>query len=148
MEDKNFKIRRLKKTDTEKFYEFFTSLSERTKNFFHPHPFDRKTAEKLCKEKDKNVLRYILIMDKKIVGYGFLWNLNNDFPFLGICIRDDFQGKGLGKILMEHLIKIAKDRNKEGLCLTVYKDNEKAFELYKKFGFEIERIIYSMKLKF
>ena len=49
---------------------------------------------------------------------------------------------------MEHLIEIAKSMGKKGLCLTVYKDNEKGFNLYKKIGFKIERIIYSMKLKF
>jgi len=148
MEDKNFKIRRLKSTDTEKLYEFFTALSEKTKHFFHPHPFDIETAEKLCKEKDKNIVRFVGIIEEEIVGYGFLWNLNNDFPSLGICIRDDFQGKGIGKGLMEYLINFAKKKDKKGLILTVYKDNEKAFSLYKKFGFEIERVIYSMKLKF
>ncbi len=148
MEDKKLKIRRLRKTDVNEFYEFFTCLSEKTKNFFHPHPFDRETAERLCKEKDKNTVRFIAIMDDKIVGYGFLWNLNSDFPSLGICVRDDFQGKGIGKTLMEHLINTAKNKNKKGLILTVYKDNEKALNLYKRYGFEIERIIYSMKLKF
>ncbi|MCM8759629.1 MAG: GNAT family N-acetyltransferase [Candidatus Omnitrophica bacterium] len=148
MEDSNFKIRKLRKTDTEKLYKFFNSLSEKTKYFFHPHPFDRKTAENLCSEKKKNVLRYVLIIDDKIAGYGFLWDLHRDFPSLGICISDDFHGKGLGKILLDYLINFAKSKNKKGLCLTVYNDNEKALNLYKKVGFEIERIIYSMKLKF
>jgi len=49
-------------------------------------------------------------MDEKIAGYGFLWNLNNDFPCLGICIRDDVQGKGIGKGLMEYLINFAKEK--------------------------------------
>jgi len=148
MEDKNFKIKKLRKRDTEKFYEFFTALSERTKYFFHPHPFDRETAEKLCNERDKNTVRFVVIIDEKIAGYGFLWNLNNDFPSLGICIRDDFQGKGIGKGLMEYLINFAKKKDKKGLVLTVYKDNENAISLYQKYGFEIERVIYSMRLKF
>jgi len=141
-------IRKLKKADTEKFYEFFTALSERTKYFFHPHPFDRETAEKLCNERDKNTVRFVVIIDEKIAGYGFLWNLNNDFPSLGICIRDDFQGKGIGKGLVEYLINFAKKKDKKGLVLTVYKDNENAISLYQKYGFEIERVIYSMRLKF
>ena len=148
MEDKNFKIRKLSKKDTEKFYEFFNSLSDKTKYFFHPHPFDRETAEKLCSERDKNTVRFVAIINKKIAGYGFLWNLNNDFPSLGICISDNYQGKGIGKELMEYLIDFAKKKNKKGIVLTVYKDNERALNLYKKYGFEIERIIYSMKLKF
>jgi L-amino acid N-acyltransferase YncA len=120
MEDKNFKIRKLSKKDTEKFYEFFNSLSDKTKYFFHPHPFDRETAEKLCNERDKNTVRFVAIINKKIAGYGFLWNLNNDFPSLGICISDNYQGKGIGKGLMEYLIDFAKKKNKRGLYPSVF----------------------------
>ena len=146
-EGKELMIRSLKKGDKKILYEFFKSLSEKTKYFFHPHPFDKETAIKLCEEENSDVVRFITVDGNKIVGYTFLSNLKSEYPSLGICIRDDFQGRGLGKILMEHLIEVAKSMGKKGLCLTVYKDNEKGFNLYKKIGFKIERIIYAMKME-
>jgi putative acetyltransferase len=58
---------------------------------------------------------------------------------LGMAVRDDWQGKGVGTALMQAAIDLA-DRwlNLERLELDVYIDNEAAVRLYKKFGFVIE----------
>lgn len=49
---------------------------------------------------------------------------------------------------MNYLISEAKKMGKKGLRLTVYKDNEKAYSLYKKLGFKEERIVIHMRLNF
>ena len=58
---------------------------------------------------------------------------------IGMAVRDDWQGKGVGTLLMQAVIDLA-DRwlNLRRLELEVYVDNEPALRLYKKFGFEIE----------
>ncbi len=58
---------------------------------------------------------------------------------IGMAVRDDWQGKGVGTRLMEAGIDLAdKWLNLMRLELEVYTDNEPALRLYKKFGFEIE----------
>ena len=146
---KELKIRRLQRKDKERFWEYFQALSERTKEFFRPHPFDKETAEKLCEENDPNVARFITVekinCKEKVIGYSFLWNLNQDFPSLGIGIRDDYQGIGLGKVLINHLIETGKSLKKKGLTLTVVKENKSALSLYSKLGFKIEKEFYEKK---
>lgn len=58
---------------------------------------------------------------------------------LGMAVRDDWQGKGVGSALMQAAVDVA-DRwlNLTRLELEVFTDNELAIRLYKKFGFEIE----------
>jgi putative acetyltransferase len=58
---------------------------------------------------------------------------------IGMAVRDDWQGKGIGTLLMQAVVDLA-DRwmNLRRLELDVYTDNEPALRLYKKFGFEIE----------
>ncbi len=58
---------------------------------------------------------------------------------LGMAVRDDWQGKGIGTALMQAAIDLA-DRwlNLRRLELEVYTDNEPAVRLYKKFGFVVE----------
>jgi len=152
IKEKKLKIRRLQKEDKEIFWEYFQALSEKTKNFFQPHPFDKETAEKLCNENDPEIVRFIAVEEvngeEEVIIYAFLSGLSGDFPSLGIGIRDDYQGKGLGRILMEHLVELAKSLGKKGLSLTVFDDNKNAFHLYSKLGFKVERITYTMKLKF
>jgi L-phenylalanine/L-methionine N-acetyltransferase len=58
---------------------------------------------------------------------------------LGMVVRDDWQGKGVGTALMQAAVDLAdKWLNLERLELDVYTDNEAAVRLYKKFGFVIE----------
>lgn len=58
---------------------------------------------------------------------------------IGIAVRDDWQGKGVGTALLQAAIELAdKWLNLSRLELEVYTDNEPAVRLYKKFGFEIE----------
>lgn len=52
-----------------------------------------------------------------------------------IYIRNDFQGKGLGKYLINKAIEIAISRNKKNIWLGVWEKNENAIGFYKKIGF-------------
>lgn len=58
---------------------------------------------------------------------------------IGLAVRDDYHGRGIGSCLMAALIDLADNwLNLKRLELTVYCDNERAIALYQKFGFEIE----------
>lgn len=58
---------------------------------------------------------------------------------LGMAVRDDWQGRGVGTALLQAAVELA-DRwlNLRRIELEVFTDNEPAVRLYKKFGFEIE----------
>lgn len=58
---------------------------------------------------------------------------------LGMAVRDDWQGRGIGSALMSAAIDRADNwMNVLRIELTVYTDNEAACALYRRFGFEIE----------
>ncbi len=58
---------------------------------------------------------------------------------LGMAVRDDWQGRGIGSALMQAAVDMAdKWLNILRLELEVYTDNEPAVRLYKKFGFVVE----------
>jgi putative acetyltransferase len=58
---------------------------------------------------------------------------------IGMAVRDDWQGKGVGTALMREIVELS-DRwlNLVRLELTVFTDNEPAIRLYKRCGFTIE----------
>ena len=59
--------------------------------------------------------------------------------YIGMSVRDDWHGKGVGTALMSAVVDIADNwLNYRRLELTVYTDNEAALALYRKFGFAIE----------
>ena len=58
---------------------------------------------------------------------------------LGMSVRDDWHGKGVGSALLAAAIDVADNwLDYRRLELTVYTDNEAALALYRKFGFEVE----------
>jgi len=58
---------------------------------------------------------------------------------IGMAVREDRQGQGIGTALMEAALDLADNwLNLTRVGLTVYVDNAPAIALYEKFGFEIE----------
>ncbi|KPU44362.1 protease synthase and sporulation negative regulatory protein PAI 1 [Oxobacter pfennigii] len=93
---------------------------------------------------DSNSLFYFLYADGELAGY---LKLNesaaqtdiNDLQSIEIeriYIANEFQGKGLGGVLINKAIDIAKMRKKSYLWLGVWEKNDKAILFYKKNGFE------------
>jgi len=82
--------------------------------------------------------------DNKIAGYVRLRENNNPPELQGtesieiarLYAITEMIGKGIGKALMEESIKIAKAKNKKVIWLGVWKENERAFSFYTRFGFE------------
>lgn len=86
-----------------------------------------------------------LIKGDKPVGYGHL-DPEDTKVWLGICVSDRWQNKGIGKLLMSRLITEAKVHNLPTLYLTVDTENYTAAKLYRKFGFhqidKREKLLY------
>jgi putative acetyltransferase len=58
---------------------------------------------------------------------------------LGMAVQQRFHGKGVGTALMQALVDLAdKWLPVTRIELTVFTDNGRAIDLYKRFGFEIE----------
>src|SRR5688572_23573463 len=58
---------------------------------------------------------------------------------IGMGVRDDWQGKGVGSALMQAVLDLADNwLGLRRLELRVYADNARAIALYRKFGFELE----------
>lgn len=68
---------------------------------------------------------------------------------VGVSVDKEYWNKGIGSIIFEEFIKIAKEHpNTEQIELGVISINERAIHLYKKFGFKETGIIpASLKLK-
>ena len=58
---------------------------------------------------------------------------------IGMAVREDWQGKGVGTALMEAALDLADNwLNLTRIELRVYVDNTAAVALYERFGFEVE----------
>lgn len=135
MVSQNLLIRELRVEDGEALGIFLESLSPQTEYFFHPYPLNRDSALEFAKRED--IFCLLGEIKGKIVGYTWWEPKSAEIPYIGICVGEEYQGKGVGKKLLENLIAKAGQEGKRGLRLTVMKDNERAIALYRKLGFYI-----------
>lgn len=82
----------------------------------------------------------LAILDSKIVGIanvGLKTRLKvRHRATLGISVQKQYWGLGIGSLLMDHLIDLAKAMGAERLELEVIEGNERAISLYQKKGFQ------------
>jgi putative acetyltransferase len=73
------------------------------------------------------------------VGLELMRNRRSHVGLIGIMVHDDYTRRGIASALLAAMLDIADNwLNLHRLELQVYTDNERAINLYKKFGFEIE----------
>lgn len=82
-----------------------------------------------------HILTLVLMSENKPIGYAHI-DYENFKHWLGICIIDEYQNKGYGKILISYILNDENMKNKD-IFLTVDKVNTKAFELYSKYNFNV-----------
>ena len=114
---------------------FLSSLKADTLKFF-----DRLKGDNPIVELSKNeYYKIICLVDDEIVGLGYLWENDNypNIPSLGIVVRDDYQGKGIGQALTYELIELGQSLRIKAIYLSVHPDNHVAVHIYKKLGWKV-----------
>ncbi|KUK66552.1 MAG: GCN5-related N-acetyltransferase [Parcubacteria bacterium 34_609] len=104
---------------------------------------EKEYLEKIIK--DRNSIHLFLIIDKEVMGSARVNKNNgtkNHIGELGISLRKEARGKGLGEKLMKEVIsKAIKKFKLKIITLEVYSKNKIAQNLYKKMGFQKVGII-------
>ncbi|WKN41922.1 GNAT family N-acetyltransferase [Tunicatimonas pelagia] len=77
----------------------------------------------------------MLESNSKIIGMGRIIGDGGCFcQVVDICVLPEFQGKGLGKLIMENIIRFIESNLPKSCYVSLIADGDASF-LYKKFGF-------------
>ena len=130
-------VRPLQAGDEAALRSFHESLSPASRALFTPHRYATETIRKLIRRREngQDAIFVALNAARAIVAYFFLWYVDRPVALLGIGLADAYQGKGLGRQLMEQLVEEGKKHGLAGIELTTCLGNERAFVLYRKIGF-------------
>ena len=72
-----------------------------------------------------------------IIGYYVFSFYKDESHLLNIAVKQDHQGQGYGKILIEHFLQETKKIGVKNIYLEVRCSNQKAITLYEKYNFKI-----------
>ncbi len=70
-----------------------------------------------------------------IVGFAGIWALADEAHITNIAVRKDYQGRGIGELLLIILLGLARDMKTNNMTLEVRVSNITAQTLYLKYGF-------------
>lgn len=135
-------VRRAEPSDAEGIALTFRSRSTAAGTLQNPYPSIAQWEERMKANAAKDYV-FVAVVGDEVIGHGGLHISTNarraHVLSIGVGVRDDWQGQGVGTRLMQSLIDLADNwLGALRLELTVYCDNERAMALYRKFGFDIE----------
>jgi putative acetyltransferase len=144
-------IRRAEPSDAAGIARTFQSRSAAAGTLQNPYPSLADWAERLGRDAASNYI-FVALDGDEIIGHAGLHGSRNARRQhawgLGISLREDWQGRGVGTRLMATLIDLADNwLGALRLELTVFSDNLAALALYRKFGFEVEGVHRAFALR-
>lgn len=87
---------------------------------------------------DRDGVELLVMHDEStgVVGYAVLWCIADQGELANIAIAPVRRGQGLGTILLEYVLEVARGRGVTKLFLEVRASNRGAIDLYHRFGFD------------
>ena len=114
--------------------EDFENIKENLQNDFD----DFWTPSILESELKNEKTKYIVAKNEnEILGFAGIWIFPDDVEITNIVTKKTERKKGIGCLLLEKLIEMAKKTNRNNISLEVNENNVIAKYLYEKYGFEI-----------
>lgn len=134
--------------DAEEIVRFYNSVGGETTYLSfekdeYPLSIDEQVSSIQSMAAQENSIMILALANNQIIGVGTITSSSKiksrHSGELGIVVQKDYQGKGIGSLIIQYLIDWAKSNGvTTRIQLDTRCDNLGAVDLYKKFGFEIE----------
>ncbi|MBF8260869.1 MAG: putative GCN5-related N-acetyltransferase [candidate division NC10 bacterium] len=141
-------IRPMVKEDADKLYAFFSRVPREDRLFLRDDVSIRDVIDSWTQELDyRKVLPLVAEVGGNIVGDATLhrrtFGWTSHVGKVRLVIDKDYRGKGLGTVLIEELIDIAKKAGLEQLVAELISDQTGALSAFKRLGFEKEAVFFN-----
>lgn len=103
----------------------------------HSHPWSKKL---FLSNFGKRYFNHVMLDNDDVIGYFVTSSVAGEVTLMNIAIAPSKQGKGLGKLLLQFLIDLSRQKQEQEIWLEVRASNSSALSLYDKLGFvEVDR---------
>ncbi|WP_304196383.1 GNAT family N-acetyltransferase [Flavobacterium alvei] len=102
---------------------------------------------------NKNFPVIIAELNEQVVGFGMYseFRFREAYKFTvehSVYVNENFHGKGIGKLLLQELITLAKNQKLHTMIAVIDAENQSSVEFHEKFGFKTVGIIKESGYKF
>lgn len=71
----------------------------------------------------------------RLAGYFLAMPVVDEMHLLNISVRADLQGQGLGRVLLDRVVRLSQGQGMSSLLLEVRPSNRRALAVYERYGF-------------
>jgi L-amino acid N-acyltransferase YncA len=91
--------------------------------------------------------------DGKVIGFGMYgeFRFREAYKYTvehSVYVDKDYHGKGIGKLLLQELIELAKKQNLHTMIAVIDEENQSSIDFHEKFGFKTVGVIKDSAFKF
>jgi len=95
----------------------------------------------------------VATLEGEVAGFGMYseFRFREAYKFTvehSVYVNNEFHGKGIGKVLLQHLIGIARKQKLHTMIAVIDAENQSSVEFHEKFGFKTVGIIKESGYKF
>jgi phosphinothricin acetyltransferase len=119
---------------------------------YHPRTLEQQEA--IFEDKLKKGFPVIVaVIEDKVVGFGYYseFRFREAYRFTvehSVYVANDFHGKGIGKVIMENLIDLAKKQNLHTMIAVIDSENQSSVTFHEQFGFKTVAVLKETGFKF
>ncbi len=141
-------IRPVKPTDERIVQQFFYSMSDREVYYRFLHAikaFPRKDMQRMVNVDYHREMAVLAVTgelgQEEVAGLGRYVLGHGDMPEVDFAVKESFQGKGLGRAIMNTLVDIAKSRGFKGINAFVMPDNQSSLHILYSLGYAVTGLV-------
>ncbi|MBC7845007.1 MAG: N-acetyltransferase [Flavobacterium sp.] len=148
------KIRDYQTEDTQAVLDIINHNIRHSTALYDYHIRSYEQQKNILEEKiNKNFPVIVAELNGQVVGFGMYseFRFREAYKFTvehSVYVNEDFHSKGIGKLLLQKLIKLARKQKLHTMIAVIDAENQSSVEFHEKFGFKTAGIIKESGYKF
>ena len=98
----------------------------------HTHPWSEKL---FLSNFGKRYFNHLILFNNIVIGYFVASSVAGEVTLMNIAIAPQFQGQGIGRVLLQYLLDKSRENEQQEIWLEVRASNHNAIHLYQQLGF-------------
>lgn len=126
--------------DGEGLTAFYSRVSEQSKyfRFFAPYPvLSERDVERFTHVDHVRRVAFVMTRADDIIAVGRYDAVDDNEAEVAFLVQDDYQGRGLGQLLLEHLAEAGRERGIERFVAEILPENTRMIQVFREQGYAV-----------